>query len=149
METSISSTAEKLTPELRQSYEMIKKSEVFLEPYKKTFISEAQARELIHQTGIKTFPRPLGLLEDYRVRITEGGGGMEYVHPQHAHTSIRVMPGKPHSPNPCQQKPCVVVKIDGKYFNKLGEIVKRSDLEAHIPLEEFDLLSITRKINEH
>ncbi len=62
---------------------------------------------------------------------------MKYVHPVHEETYIRVMPGKPHSPNPCQQKPYVVQMKDGKVLDKLGNQVLRDAPEAHIPLEEF------------
>lgn len=37
-----------------------------------------------------------------------------YFHPQHNHISIRVMPGKPHSPFPRQQKPYVNYRKYGK-----------------------------------
>ena len=65
-------------------------------------------------------------------------GGMKYVHPDHTHESIRVTPGKPHSPNPYQQKPYVVHMRDGKALHKFGSpLVDVSAPEAHIPLEEF------------
>jgi hypothetical protein len=31
---------------------------------------EAQVRELIHQTGIPTFPKPKGISENFRVKIS-------------------------------------------------------------------------------
>lgn len=62
---------------------------------------------------------------------------MRYVHPELSETEVRVMPGKPHSSNPCQQKPYVVYEKEGKIINKLGNIVDEESVEAHIPLEEF------------
>jgi hypothetical protein len=124
-------------PVMRESFELFNKAESFLEPYSKSFLQEMQARELIHQTGIRTFPRPPGIPENFRVRISKNGDGMLYVHPEHTHTAFRVMPGKPHSPFPNQQKPYVIQMKDGKYFDKVGNIVSSSSPEAHIPLDEF------------
>jgi hypothetical protein len=93
--------------------------------------------EISHYTGVRTFPRPFGIPENFRVKLSDGGAGMLYVHPQHTHTSIRVMPGKPHSPNPSQQKPYVIHMKDGKTLNKFGQVVTNNSPEAHIPLEEF------------
>jgi len=47
------------------------------------------------------------------------------------------MPGKPHSPNPCQQKPYVIQKTDRGALDKAGKHVSPKAPEAHIPLEEF------------
>ena len=63
---------------------------------------------------------------------------MKYLHPKHTHTSIRVMPGKPHSPFPYQQKPYVIHMKDGKYIDKFGNKLLNGDApEAHIPYNEF------------
>ena len=125
-------------PAMLQSFELFKKAESFLDPYSKTFLPEIQVRELIQQTGIRTFPRPNGIPGDFRVRISNNGAGVVYVHPRHTHTSIRVMPGKPHSPFPYQQRPYVICIKDGKYYDKFGNIVGKKTPEAHIPLEEFN-----------
>jgi len=139
LEGTISHTFESISknPAMRESFEVFKKAEAFLEPYSKGFMSEIQARELIHQTGIRTFQRPAGIPENFIVRVTDRGAGMEYMHPTNTHISIRVMPGKPHSPNPSQQKPYIIQKKDGKAFDKHGNMIKQKAPEAHIPLEEF------------
>ncbi len=62
---------------------------------------------------------------------------MKYVHPNDEGTYIRIMPGKPHSKNPSQQKPYVNHRINGKSFDKHGNIVANRSEEAHIPLEEY------------
>jgi hypothetical protein len=100
-------------------------------------MSESQAGELIHQAGIKTFPRPPGIPENYRVKISDNGAGMKYVHPTDEGTYIRVTPGKPHSPFPYQQKPYVSHLRNGNFLDKNGNIVGRKDPAAHIPVEEF------------
>ena len=98
---------------------------------------KSRARELIHQTGIQTFQRPAGIPENFIIKITGKGAGMEYVHPTNSHIRVRVMPGKPHSPNPSQQKPYVIYKQHGKILDKFGNDVMASSPEAHIPLDEF------------
>ena len=69
--------------------------------------------------------------------ISEKGAGIVYVHPDHTHTSIRVMPGKPHSSTPAQQKPYVIQMKDGRALDKFGNMVDTRSQEAHIPLDEF------------
>ncbi len=137
LESTISKACEYLTPPLRESFELFDKAQEFLKPYK-GFMSESEARALIQQTGIKTFPRPHGIPDNFRVKLSKRGAGMVYVHPNHTHTSVRVMPGKPHSPFPYQQQPYVIYMQDGKYMNKLGCAVSSGELpEAHIPYNDF------------
>jgi hypothetical protein len=62
---------------------------------------------------------------------------MEYVHPNNKHLSVRVMPGKPHSPHPHQQTPYVIQMKDGKAIDKCGNFVSHESPEAHIPIQEF------------
>jgi hypothetical protein len=99
---------------------------------------EAKCRELIHEAGIPTFSRPKGIPENFRVQISAKGAGISYFHPEHTHTSIRIMPGKPHSPFPHQQKPYVIYTKNGKVTDKFGNVLEDSSLpQAHIPLEGF------------
>lgn len=86
---------------------------------------------------MKLFQRPKGIPENFRVKIADKGSGIIYMHPEHEHTSIRVMFGMPHSPNQMQQKAYVVMKNNGKTFDKMGNPVHSKSPEAHIPLEEF------------
>lgn len=139
LETTVSNRCENISrnPMMRESIEAFKKAEAFLEPYSKGFMSEIQARELIYQTGMRTFQRPAGIPENFLVRVTNRGAGMEYMHPINTHISIRVMPGKPHSPFPYQQKPYIVHKKDGKAFDKHGNMIEQKAPEAHIPVDEF------------
>ena len=136
LESTISKACEYLTPPLRESFELFDKAQEFLKPYK-GFMSESEARALIHQTGIKTFPRPPGIPENYRVQISDKGAGLEYVHPINPHIRVRMMPGKPHSPFPHQQKPYVIQTKEGKALDKFGNKVDTRSPEAHIPYEEF------------
>ena len=136
LETAVSNACEHLTPSGKKSFELFDKAQEFLKPYKE-FMPESQARELIHQTGIKTFPRPKGIPENFKIRVSDRGAGMEYVHPTNNHLRIRVMPGKPHSPFPHQQKPYVIQMKEGKALDKFGNPVAKNAPEAHIPLDEF------------
>ena len=98
---------------------------------------EAQVHELIHQAGINTFPRPVSIPENFRVKITNDGAGIKYVHPNNEQTYIRIMPGKPHSRNAAQQKPYVTWMKNGETLDKNGNVVNKRSPEAHIPLEDF------------
>ncbi len=120
-----------------ESFETIKKAETFLNPYLGKYLSEMQARELIHQAGMRTFPRPKGIPENFRIKLSDRGCGMKYVDPENLHISIRVMPGKPHSPFPCQREPYVIHTEHGKMFDKFGNRVNSDSPEAHIPIKYF------------
>jgi hypothetical protein len=136
LESTIGNACERLTPPMRESFELYERAQKMLKSYKE-FMPESQVRELIHQTGIKTFPRPQGIPENFKVRLSDRGAGMEYVHPANNHLRVRVMPGKPHSPFPHQQNPYVVQMKEGKALDKFGNPVAKSAPEAHIPLDEF------------
>lgn len=139
LETTVSNTFANISknPVAHQSFEIFGRAQEFLNPYKE-FMPETQCRALIHKTGIPTLPRPVGIPESYRVRISDKGVGLIYVHPEHTHTSIRIMPGKPHSPLPYQQKPYVIHMKDGKALDKFGNKLSNKDApEAHIPYDEF------------
>ena len=127
-------------PELQASYDLFSKAKETLGPYVKKPMPEIHVRNLMHQTGIPTFPKPSGIPENYLVRITEKGAGMEYIHPTKKDFSIRVMPGKSHSPNLLQQKPYVIQIIDNKAVDIHGNLVSPKSPEAHIPLSEFNYI---------
>ena len=114
-----------------------KKGEKLLKPYKGQYLQEIQARKILHQAGFKTFSKPEGIPENFRIKLSNDGGGMKYVHPEHTHESIRMMPGNPHSSNPCQQKPYIIHIRGGKALNKWGNKVLSDTSEAHISLNEY------------
>ena len=136
LETTIAKAYDHLSPSMKESFELYDSAQKFLKPYK-GFMAESQAKELIHQAGVRTFPRPQGIPDNFRVKITDKGAGMKYVHPTDEGTFIRVMPGKPHSPSPYQQKPYVCYQKHGNTLDKHGNIVDKEALQAHIPYEEF------------
>ena len=121
----------------QESLAMHENAKTFLKPYIKKPMPEETIRGYIREAGITTFPRPKGVPENFLVKISDRGAGMEYVHPTNTQISVRVMPGKPHSPLPHQQKPYVIHKKEGKAFDKYGNFVEQKALEAHIPIEEF------------
>jgi len=136
LEATVTEAYEHLNLPMQESIKLFDKAQEFLKPYKE-FMPEARVRELIHQTGIKTFSRPKGIPESFKIRLSDRGAGMEYVHPTNNHLRIIVMPGKPHSPFPYQQKPYVVQMQHGKALDKFGNKVAKNAPEAHIPLDEF------------
>jgi tetratricopeptide (TPR) repeat protein len=125
-----------LPPHLQESNILYQKAQGVLGKHK-GFMPESEVRNLIHQTGIKTLPRPKGIPEDYRIKLSKTGGGMKYVHPNNEQNYIRVMPGKPHSPYPYQQKPYVNVMKDGKTIDNFGNVVLNTSEEAHIPYDQY------------
>lgn len=139
LETTVSNTLENISknPVTRESFELFYKAQEFLKPYEE-FMPEVQCKELIHKTGVSTFSKPTGIPENFRVRISDKGAGLIYMHPEHTHTSIRIMPGKSYSPLPYQQKPYVIHMKDGKALDKFGNKLSSKEVpEAHIPYDEF------------
>ncbi|GAB4194576.1 MAG: hypothetical protein Tsb0015_17530 [Simkaniaceae bacterium] len=120
-----------------RSIEKFERAREFLKPYKGQYMSEMEAKELIQRAGIQTFPRPAGIPKNFRIRLSSKNAGIIYVHPEHTHTSIRIMPGKPYSPFPFQRNPYVIHKINGRTLNKFGNEVLSNSPEAHISLKEF------------
>jgi tetratricopeptide (TPR) repeat protein len=137
LETTLVNKYEHLSPSMQESFALHKKAQDFLEPYVKQPMPESQVRELIHTTGIQTFPRPKGIPENYIVSVSDKGVGMKYIDPKNNHSYVRIMPGKPHSSLPHQQKPYANQRIHGKSVDKNGSTVPNDAPEAHIPLEDF------------
>lgn len=117
--------------------EKIKKGEKTLRQYK-GYYSENEVRRILHQLGFKTFARPKGIPENFKITFSDKGGGMKYVHPERTEEYIRVMPGKIYSPNSWQQKPYVQYQTKGGvHLDKYGNKVAGDSKEAHIPIDEF------------
>jgi hypothetical protein len=122
---------------MQESFALHQRAQKALKPFIKKPMPEFKVRELIHETGIPTFPRPVGIPEDFLVMISDKGAGMEYVHPTNSHFRVRVMPGKPHSSNPSQQNPYVVQQTDKGTLDITGNYGSSAAPEAHIPIEKF------------
>lgn len=137
LDKTIASNHDLLSASMQESVALHKRAREVLKPYIKKSMPENKVRELIHEVGIPTFPRPKGIPEDFLVMVADRGAGMEYVHPTNNHIRVRVMPGKPHSPNPSQHKPYVVQQKSGQAFDKYGNLIQPEKTEAHIPLESF------------
>lgn len=143
LQTATARQLQNLTPSMQESFALHNTAKETLKPYAKKIMPETKVRELIHDTGIPTFPRPTGIPENYLVAISDKGAGMKYINPQNEHIYVRVMPGKLHSPFPYQQKPYVVQMKSGKAIDKQGNLVLSDAAEAHISLDEF----IYRQLN--
>lgn len=137
LESTLANKYEHLNISMQESLALHNRAQEILKPYAKKPMPEFKVRELIHELGIPTFPKPKGIPEEFLVMVSDRGAGIEYVHPTNTHIRVRVMPGKIHSPNPSQQRPYVVQQKDGKAFDKQGNFVPLEKPESHIPLEEF------------
>ena len=124
-------------PKLQASYDVVKKAQEELSPHQKVFMPEQKVKDLIQQTGISTFDTSGRIPDNFLVRISDKGAGIEYVHPTNPEIRVRVMPGALHSPNPSQQMPYVVQMIGNKALDKTGKLVSPKLPEAHMPLAEF------------
>ncbi|KKK69420.1 hypothetical protein LCGC14_2934200, partial [marine sediment metagenome] len=71
----------------------IKAGEAFLKPYKGQYMPENAVRKILHQAEFKTFARPKGIPENFKVKLSNKGGGMKYINPKNEADHIRVMPG--------------------------------------------------------
>ena len=120
-----------------ESLNRFKRAEPFLLQYKNKPLSESFVRDTIQRFGIRTYSRPKGIPKHYHVQISVSGGGIIYVDPKNHYNCVRVMPGKPHSPFPHQQKPYVKQMKNGEYIDISGKGVGKSSVEAHVPLEKF------------
>jgi len=137
LEPTLAKRYDHLSLSMQESVALYKKAQDALKPYAKKPMPEMKVRELIHETGIPTFERPKGIPKDFLVMVADKGAGMEYVHPTNTHLSVRIMPGKPHSPNPYQQQPYVIQMKHGQALDKHGNMLNKKEPKAHIPLEEF------------
>jgi len=144
LEAAVAKSYDGLSGALQESYALYDKAQEALKPFTKKPLPEFTVRELIHEAGLPTFPRPKGIPENYLVMISRAGAGMEYVHPKNANIRVRVMPGKPHSPNPYQQKPYVIHQKNGQFLDKNGGSLNvngmqftRNSPEVHISIEDF------------
>ena len=137
LETTVQNLFDRLAWPKQQSLALHKQAMQKLGPYVKRPMDESILRKLIHETGIQTFPRPEGIPKDYLVQLSDKGIGIKYVAPKDTTTYVRVMPGKPHSPYPYQQKPYVKQQIKGTPMNKHGKKAKSKSEESHIPINEY------------
>lgn len=112
--------------------------------FKSNNLNEHQVRKILHHAGFKTFARPSGIPQTYKVTISKKHGGMVYKHPTNPHIKIRVSPGNPNSINPAQRTPYVVHKTPKGPLDKKGRICKKDDIEIHIPVEEYDFIKLTK-----
>ncbi len=94
--------------------------------------------------GTEVLPRisrPAGIPKDWIEIPSNKNGGTRYINPNNTHDSVRVMPANPNSPHPSQQVPYVVRSTPEGFRDGSGNIVKRKDPEAHIPVDDFNFES--------
>lgn len=141
LEETIGQKLNHLTLSKKSSIQFFKEVKEKLAPYKGKYMPEAEVRNLIHKTGLPTFPRPKGIPENFRVRVSDRGGGMLYEHPIQHNTFVRVMPGSKHAKWPVQRRPYVVQEKGGTRLDKFRNILDKDQWgPSHIPLEEYVFL---------
>ncbi|MCP5489918.1 MAG: hypothetical protein H7A42_02245 [Chlamydiales bacterium] len=121
--------------------------------FKNECLSELQVRKILHHCGYKTFPRPKGIPQNWKIMISEKGGGMKYRLESVGkggktvvHAEVRIMPGNPISSNPLQQQPYAKHSVHGKSIDKNGKFVDASSPSSHIPLQDYDFEKLSRAV---
>ena len=97
--------------------------------------------------GVNPLPgtrvRPEGIPDGWRIRPTQGKGGVEYYNPKNPNENKRVMQGNPNSPFPNSQGPYVRQRdASGTYLRQDGTPSPwpkggLKDPDAHIPLQNY------------
>ncbi|QVL57763.1 MAG: hypothetical protein KFB93_01420 [Simkaniaceae bacterium] len=120
----------------------------------KRSLGERQLRTILKHQGFTPPPRPAGIPKDWKVTISEKGGGIKYSLQTYRKTGhittsveVRIMPGDPKSLNHAQRKAYVMHQAGGSHYDKFGNLVSRNSFEAHIPYEEYDFSKISKAIN--
>lgn len=82
--------------------------------------------------------KEFGIPKDWKQLPSDKPGGIKYQSPNNPkYNEVRIMKGEKGSDFPAQRRPYIKIKKNGHYYDKNGNIVNKSDPEAHIPLEEF------------
>lgn len=93
-------------------------------------------RGFIPPVGTRSIPD--GVPDTWRIRPTEGAGGVWYYDPTNKGNAVRVMPGNPASPFPNSQVPYVRWQQNGVPLDVNGNnLPNKNSPDAHIPLENF------------
>ncbi len=99
---------------------------------------EMEIRDNLQKMGYLISKRPEGIPENSLTRYSDKGCGITYLDPANPKYNYdRLMPGKPHSPNPKQQQPYIIQMRNGQCLNIEGKIVPRDSTQAHISPEEY------------
>ena len=61
---------------MQESFLRFRYAQEALKPYMGQYMSEAQAFERLREVGIQTFPRPSGIPDNFRVKISDKGAGI-------------------------------------------------------------------------
>jgi hypothetical protein len=100
-----------------------------------------ETRGLIPAVGTRQIPE--GIPDTWRIRATQGEGGVLYYNPKNPNENIRVMQGNPNSPYVNSQGPYARQQNSaGTYLREDGSPSPlprggRYDSDAHIPLQRF------------
>jgi len=82
--------------------------------------------------------RPEGIPVGWRIRPTQGRGGVEFYNPKNPNEHVRIMPGNPNSPFPNSRAPYVRQReSSGSHLDPDGNQVPKKSPDGHIPLEKY------------
>ncbi|QVL57521.1 MAG: hypothetical protein KFB93_00135 [Simkaniaceae bacterium] len=139
--------------QIKANHPHLKTDRVISNVCNKGNLNEVQIRQVLNRTGFNPPPRPMGIPDNFVVKVSDNGGGIKYrlevpkrggkMYPK---VEIRVMKGNPNSPNVGQQRSYVVHRVNGKFLDKNGNIVSRKGTEPHIPFEEYDFEKLSKLV---
>lgn len=119
--------------------------------FRNQHLSEHQIRQVLHQAGIKTYPRPKGIPKNWETTLSEKGGGIRYQDKvtgkdglTKIKTEVRVMPENPDSKWPSQRNAYVKHQTNGRYLDEYGRVVPQDSPEAHIPLKKYNFNKLSK-----
>lgn len=121
--------------------------------FRNQHLSEHQIRQVLHQAGIKTYPRPKGIPKNWETTLSKRKGGIKYQQKvigkdgiAEIKTEVRVMPGDPNSKWLSQREPYVVHKSNGQTIDIYGSAVPKDSAPAHIPLKKYNYKKLSKSI---
>ncbi len=119
--------------------EKFKRDETYIQKnFGRKVYTEKEIRSHLLKKGYPIPDRPSGIPEHFITRFSDKGCGISYHDPANPNYNyIRLMPGKPHSPNPHQQIPYIVHVKDGKTLNATGRPIPSKEPQAHISPDQY------------
>lgn len=104
----------------------------------RTQYKEIEIRDNLQKMGYSISKRPEGIPENCVTRYSDKGCGIVYHDPAKPNYNCdRLMPGKPHSPNPKQQQPYILQMRNGHYLDSKGKMATKDAAEVQLSTEEY------------
>ena len=122
-----------------KAVEKFKKDEEYIKKiFGRKFYPEQEVRNHLQKMGYQIPEKPVTIPEHFLTCFSKKGCGISYHDPKNPNYNyVRIMPGKPHSPNPKQQKPYIIHMKNGQAINEKGEKFNSEDPKAHLDVKDF------------